>query len=127
SLPPLNSTSLDSGPSFTTNSYPSSPPSFGSSVNSTSQSSPPPTSRPAPTSDSWAGSWDGGATSNSASIGSTNNSLRPTTTRDPDFSNSRVANNQPEARSTPARTDSWTDDWSRNSVSSTGTSENICA
>jgi len=126
SLAPLNTTSFDNGPSFTTNSYPGTQPSFGSSANSTPQSSPAPTSRPAPTSDSWAGSWDGSANNNSASIGSsTNNSSRPVATRDSDFPNSRIATNPQDTRSTPARTDSWTDDWSRNSQSPGGPSASI--
>jgi hypothetical protein len=123
SIAPLNTTSsFDSGPSITTDSYRGTQPSFGSSANSipqssTPQSSVPATSRTAPASENWAGSWDGSAAGNTAAIGS-NNSSRPAATREPDFQNSqRVATNSQDTRTPAAHpADSWSDDsWSRNS------------
>ena len=93
--------SVDSPP----NSYRGSQPSFGSSVNSTPQSSA--TSdypdRPRRATTGQAAGTEA-PTNNSASIGSSsNNSSRPATTREPDFPNSqRVATNPQDTRSTPA-------------------------
>ncbi len=119
-LAPLNITPLDSGPSFTTDSYRGGQPSFGSAVNTTPQSTSPSTVRSTSAADDWAATWDASANNNNAaSIGRTgNNSPRPSSSRDLDFSTSQpTGSNQPDARSTAAKpTDSWTDDsWSRNS------------
>jgi hypothetical protein len=119
SAAPPNTTSFDSRPSFTTNSYRGEP-SFGPATNTSPQFSPPPsTVRPAPASDNWAATWDGSADNNSASVGrTTNNQTRPAATRDSDFPTSpRLGTNLQDTRNTVAKpTDSWTDDnWPRNS------------
>jgi hypothetical protein len=121
SVAPLNTTSFDNGPSFTTDSYRGQP-SFGSGTNTSSQSSPPPsTIRPTAAPANWAATWDGSAENNSASMGRTaNNQTRPASTRDSDFPTSpRLGTNLQDTRNTVAKpTDSWTDDsWSRNSQS----------
>jgi hypothetical protein len=111
------SSSFNSGPSLTTDSYRGTEPSSGSSFNSTPQVNAPAPSRTAPANDNWAGSWDGSANGNTASIGSSN-SLRRDATREPDFQNSqRVATNSQDTRSTATHpADSWSDDsWGRNS------------
>lgn len=131
SLAPLSSTSsptsssFDNGPSFTTDSYRGTPPSFGSSANSAPQSSNSSPSRTAPA-DNWASGWDGSASNNTATAGNSapsignNNTSRSGASHAPDFPNSpRIAANQQDTRTTAAKpADSWADDgWGRNSPS----------
>jgi hypothetical protein len=73
--------------------------------------------RTAPANDNWAGSWDGSANNNTASIGG-GNSSRPSATREPNFSNSqRIATNSQDTRTAAEHpADSWSEDtWGRNS------------
>jgi hypothetical protein len=117
---PFNTTPVDSGPSFTTDSYRGNQSGFGSSVNAAPQSS------TASNADDWAAKWDASANNNSSnksSFGHGSNGFSR------DNSNSahsselgsgpRLSANSPEVKSTVAKpADAWLDDsWTRNSQS----------
>jgi hypothetical protein len=117
---PVNTTSFDNGPSFTTDSYRGGQPGVGTSVNSTPQSPPPSTTPSASGGDNWASNWGGGTdNNNNTSVGRTdNNQSRPVATGNSDFQTfPRVGTSPQDTRSTVAKpADTWTDDsWSRNS------------
>jgi hypothetical protein len=122
-LAPLNTTPIDNGRSFTTDSYRGGQPAFGAPTNAPPQSPPTSTVRSASAADDWAATWDASADNSRASVGRTaTNTSRPSSTRDTDFGRSQsVAANPQDARKTNdgRSTDSWSDDsWSRNSPSS---------
>lgn len=118
---PVNTTSFDNGPSFTTDSYRGTQPSFGSSANTAPQLQSPSTTTSTAGTDNWASPWGTSSDNNSAPISRTdNNQSRPVANRDSAFPTfPRVETSSQDTRSTVAKpADTWNDDsWSRNSQS----------